>query len=265
MRVYHSGVAPREAKKSWKVSEVARLAHVTARTLHHYDELGLLVPSQRSATGYRLYCERDLQRLQQILLFRELGFTLEAIQQLLDAPAFDRRTALRAQRDLLVERKQKTEAVIRALEKTMELMERGKKMDTKRLFDGFEHFDHAQYEDEARERWGDTAAYKESMRRTRQYSKADWTKIKAEGEAVTQRLADLMTAGRKPDDAEVMAAAEQHRLHIDRWFYPLSHQAHVGLGDLYVSDPRFTEYYEKRAPGLAAFAAAAIRANAERP
>jgi DNA-binding transcriptional MerR regulator len=257
-------VATREAKKSWKVSEVARLAHVTTRTLHHYDEIGLLVPSQRSASGYRLYAEPDLQRLQQILLFRELGFSLDAIQQLLDAPAFDRRTALRAQRDLLVDQKRKTEAVIRAVEKTMELLERGQAMDTKRLFDGFEHFDHAKYEDEARERWGDTDAYKESMRRTRQYSKADWAKIKAEGEAVTERLADLMKAGRKPEDAEVMAAAEQHRLHIDRWFYPLNHKGHVGLGDLYVSDPRFTEYYETRAAGLAAFAAAAIRANAER-
>jgi DNA-binding transcriptional MerR regulator len=257
-------VATKDAKRTWKVSEVARLSHVTARTLHHYDAIGLLVPGQRTASGYRLYSASDLQRLQQILLFRELGFTLDAIQQLLDGPAFDRRTALRAQRDLLVERKRKTEAVIRAVEKTMESLERGKEMDTKKMFEGFEQFDHAKYEDEARERWGHTEEYKESMRRTKQYSKADWAKIKAEGEAVTQRLAELMTAGRKPDDTEVMDAAERHRRHIDQWFYPLSHQGHVGLGDLYISDPRFTEYYEKRGPGLAAFAAAAIRANAAR-
>jgi DNA-binding transcriptional MerR regulator len=246
------------------VSQVARMAHVTVRTLHHYDEIGLLVPAERSGKGYRIYDEGDLQRLHQILVFRELGFSLEGIHQILDAPAFERVEALRAQRELLKEGIRKTEAVIRAVDAALDALERGRPMESKKIFEGFEEFDHGQYEDEARERWGKTEAYKESMRRTKQYTREDWARIKAEGESVEARLADLCRAGKSPEDPEVMDAAEAHRLHMDRSFYPVSHAMHVGLGRMYVSDPRFTAHYEERAEGLAAFVAGAIEANARR-
>ncbi len=197
--------------KSYTVSRVARMAHVTVRTLHHYDSIGLLVPSRRSGNGYRLYSAEDLQRLQQILLFRQLGFSLEAIQRLLDEPAYDCRSALRAQRDLLRKRVRQAEAVIRAVDATLDALEGGREMETAKMFDGFEGFDPAQHEED--------------------------------------EAADL---------------AERHRLHIDRWFYPCGHQMHVGLGEMYVSDPRFRENYDRREAGLAEFVAAAIRANAAR-
>jgi len=251
-------------RNRYTVSQVARLAHVTVRTLHHYDEIGLLIPSSRSGKGYRLYDEGDLERLHQILVFRQLGFSLEGTQQILDATAFERGEALRAQRELLKESLQKTEAVIRAVDAALEALSGGKKMDSKKMFEGFEEFDHAQYEDEVKERWGKTDAYKESMRRTRSYSKDDWARIKAEGKAVEERLVDLFRAGGRSDEAAVMDAVEAHRLHIDRWFYPVSHAMHVGLGRMYVSDPRFTAHYEDQAEGLAAFVAAAIEANARR-
>jgi len=250
--------------KRFTVSQVAGLAHVTVRTLHHYDDLGLLVPSGRSGKGYRLYDQDDLQRLHQILIFRELGFSLEGIQQILDAPAFERGEALRAQRELLRESLRKTHAVIRAVDAALKALEGGKPMDSKKMFEGFEEFDNSEHEEEVKERWGKTDAYKESMRRTKQYTKEDWTKIKAEGEAVEARLAELFLAGRDPDEPEVMDAADAHRLHMDRWFYPVSHAMHVGLGRMYVSDPRFTAHYAKRAEGLAAFVSAAIEANAKR-
>lgn len=252
------------SQRRYTVSQVAGLAHVTVRTLHHYDEIGLLAPSERSPSGYRLYREPDLQRLHQILIFRELGFSLEGIQQILDAPAFERGEALRAQRELLKEGIRKTEAVIRAVDAAIDALEGGETVDSEKMFEGFEAFDHAQYEDEARERWGKTDAYKESMKRTKQYTKDDWAKIKAEGEAVEARLAELLEAGRDPGDPDVMDAADAHRLHMDRWFYPVSHAMHLGLGQMYISDPRFTAHYEKRAKGLAAFVAAAIEANARR-
>ncbi|MGW8266934.1 MAG: TipAS antibiotic-recognition domain-containing protein [Longimicrobiales bacterium] len=129
---------------------------------------------------------------------------------------------------------------------------------------GVEGFDHDQYDEEARERWGNTDAYKESARRAKQYTKEDWAKIKAEGEAVEARLAELMVAGRSPDDPEVMDAADAHRLYMDRWFYPVSHAMHLGLGRMYVSDSRFTAHYDQRAEGLATFVAQAIEANARR-
>ena len=240
------------------------MAHVTVRTLHHYDEIRLLTPSGRTGKGYRLYDEEDLQRLHQILVFRELGFSLEGIQQVLDAPAFERGEALRAQKELLKEGMEKTKAVIRAVDAALNALEGGKPMDSEKMFEGFEGFDNSQYEEEGRERWGKTDAYKESMRRTKQYSKEDWARIKAEGEEVEARLAELLLEGREPDDPESMDAADAHRLYMDRWFYPVSHGMHVGLGRMYISDPRFTAHYEERAEGLAAFVAAAIEANARR-
>jgi DNA-binding transcriptional MerR regulator len=246
------------------VSQVARFAHVTVRTLHHYDEIGLLVPSDRSRAGYRLYSDDDLARLQQILVFRELGFTLDAIAPLLDEPPAERRAALRAQRERLVVAQQHTAAVIRAVDTALAALEGETTMTTEKRFEGFEGFDHAQYEDEVRERWGDTEAYQESARRTRSYGKADWEAIKAEGGANLAAFAALLAAGAAPDAAEAMDAAEEARLHIDRWFYPCSHAMHALLAEGYVADPRFTAFYEKIAPGLAAFVAAAIKANAAR-
>ena len=248
----------------WKVSEVARLAHVTVRALHHYDEIGLLVPSERRANGYRLYAQPDLERLQQILLLRELEFGLDAIRGMLEAPVHERFAAMRAQRELLAERLTKTENVIRAVDRVLKAMEEGDTMTTETLFDGFEGFDAGPYADEARERWGDTEAYRESARRTKSYSKADWARIQSESEEPVRALAELMKAGARPTDDAAMDAAERARLHIDRWFYPCSREFHVNLAAMYEADDRFGQYYEQRAAGLRDFVVAAIRANAGR-
>lgn len=259
--------------KQWTVSEVAGLAHVTVRTLHYYDEIGLLVPSDRSEAGYRLYSETDLERLHQILLYRELGFALETIVQVLDEPSIDRLTALRSQRDLLVEKRRKTEAVIRAVDRTLEAMTGGKKMNAQEMFEGFEDLPeapavvrahHATHAEEAHERWGDTDAYAGSLRRAKGYSKDDWNRIQEQGEQHEAGMASLMEAGEDPEGVEAMAMAEAMRQHISRWFYPCSHEMHAGLADMYEADQRFKAHYEKRAEGLAGFVASAIRANALR-
>lgn len=121
---------------------------------------------------------------------------------------------------------------------------------------------HNPWESEARERWGDTDAYKESTRRAAKYSKDDWTKIKAEMEGIETGLADAMASGDAPDSERARHLAEQARLHIDRWFYPCSHRMQVGLADMYTADPRFRAHYDERAAGLAEYVAGAIRANA---
>lgn len=259
-----------EQRGYWTVSEVGRMAHVTVRTLHHYDEIGLLVPAGRSEASYRLYSEADLERLHQILLYRELGFALEAIGEMLDEPGIDRQSALRAQRELLLEKQRKTEAVIRAVNRTLESMERGTKMNTDELFEGLGdapedvRAHHAQYGEEAKERWGDTDAYKESMRRAKQYSGDDWTRLAEEREALEARMASLLAAGASPEGEEAMAVAEGMRRHIDSWFYPCGHEMHANLADMYEADPRFAAHYENRATGLAGFVASAVRANAMR-
>ena len=246
------------------VGQVAALARVTVRTLHHYDRIGLLVPSRRSETGYRLYDYGDLERLRQIRLLRELRFSLDAIAQMLEAPAYDRRSALVAQRELLTERQERTDKIIRGVDRALSAMEEDKEMDRTEMFEGLEEFDHEQYQEEAEQRWGDSDAYKESMRRTRRYGKGDWARIKAEDEGVVDRLAGLMADGAQAAGRAAMDLAEEHRCHIDRSFYPCSHGMHRNLAEMYTADPRFEEYFEKRAKGLAAFVQDAIRANAAR-
>ncbi len=249
---------------SLTVSQVARLARVSVRALHHYDEIGLLRPSGRSEAGYRLYEEADLQRLQQVLFFKELGFPLEEITRIVSDPGFDLRAALLMQRQMLTERATRVQALIGAVDAALESLEKGTVMTKEEMFEVFGDFDPAKYEEEARERWGNTEAYRESARRTARYTKKDWERIKAEGDELQRELAAMLEAGRAPTEPEVMAVAERHRGYIERWFYPCTPELHRGLGELYVSDSRFTENIDRVRPGLAQYTRDAFRANAER-
>src|SRR5688572_26308475 len=135
---------------AYTVKAVADIAGVSVRTLHHYDEIGLLKPAAHSAAGYRLYAERDLERLQQILFFKELGFDLREIKRVLSDPTFDRRRALTEHRALLLERQERLRRLIASVDRTLKAIKKGGDMNAQ-MFDGF---DAAQYEDEARQRWG---------------------------------------------------------------------------------------------------------------
>ena len=257
-----AGSRSRYGERLLTVGEVAALAHVSVRALHHYDEIGLLTPTDRSDAGYRLYGPADLERLHQVLLFRELGLPLDAIRGLLDEPAADRRQVLLTQRKALEERRRRTDAVLRAVDRAIDALEKGETMSETTMFEGFGEFDHARYADEAEERWGDTDAYRESARRTKTYGRAEWSAIKGENDAIMQRLAALMASGAEATGPEARALAEEHRRHIDRWFYPCSPRMHAGLADMYQADPRFAESFEKHAAGLTGFVSDAIRANA---
>lgn len=244
----------------YQVKDVTRLTGVSVRALHHYDEIGLLSPSGRSDAGYRLYSDDDLLRLQQILIGRELGLSLEEIRRSLDDPSFDRRAALERQRAELTKRAERATAMLRAIDAALAALA-SPRVDLAALFDGF---DPAQYEDEVRQRWGDTAAYAESARRTRAYTKADWERYKAEADAIMTDAANLFRAGTPADGDAAMAAAERHRLSIDRWFYPCSPAMHASLADMYEADPRFAANIDKYAPGLTPWWSASIRAAARR-
>lgn len=249
---------------SYQVKDVTRIAGISVRTLHHYDEIGLLVPSARSAAGYRLYDDDDLFRLQQILVSRELGLTLEEIQKSLDDPAFDRKRALIVQRAELSARAERTADMIRAVDLALSLLDEREKendMDMKKIFDGF---DPSKYEAEAKERWGDTDAYKESMRRTKRYTPEDWQRLAAEQAAIYGDAVAALRAGKSPDSPEVMDIAERHRSSIERWFYPCSPGMHAALAAGYEQDQRFADNIDKYGAGLTPFLVAAIRANSER-
>ncbi|MDC0712971.1 MerR family transcriptional regulator [Stigmatella sp. ncwal1] len=246
------------------VSQVARLAKISIRTLHHYDEIGLLKPSGRSEAGYRLYETKDLQRLQQVRFFKELGFPLEEIIRVLNDPDFDLRAALKSQRRLLLEKTGHLQALVRAVDAALDSIEKGTPMPQEEMFEVFGDFDPSKYEDEVHERWGNTEAYRESAKRTSGYTRKDWEQLKAEGDELQQRMAAQLAAGTPPTDEGVMDLAEQHRQYISRWFYPCSHEMHGGLGELYVSDSRFTQNIDRVRPGLAQFTQEAFQANAAR-
>lgn len=249
------------SNQRYTVGEVARIAQVTVRTLHHYDEIGLLTPSVRSRAGYRLYSRADIARLQQIRFHRELGMALEEIRRILDAPDFDARAALREHRRQLEQRVNETQALVETIDRM--LADEGETtMTAEEMFDGFQPEEHRA---EAEERWGNTPAWKESQRRVNSYGPEEWKAIKAEDRAILDELAACQAAGDSPDSETAMAAAEKHRLHIDRWFYSCSPFMHQALSQMYVTDPRFAEYFDRRADGLAGFVSAAIAANAARP
>ncbi|WP_394825649.1 MerR family transcriptional regulator [Pendulispora albinea] len=245
----------------YKIGQLARLAHISVRALHHYDDIDLVRPSGRSESGYRLYTERDLERLQQVLFFRELGFPLERIARILADPTFDRRAALIEQRARLTADAERTRALIELVDRTLSTMDEGAPMKPEDMFEGF---DPSKYEEEAKARWGHTEAYAQSLERARSYGQADWQTIHAEAAATTRAFAELFQSGVSSGDPRAMDLAEQHRQHIDRWFYACSYAMHVGLGRMYVADARFAASYEKYAAGLAQFIADAIRFNASR-
>ncbi len=255
----------------WTVGELAEVAGVTVRTLHHYEEIGLLLPLERSDAGYRIYGPDEAARLQRIRIYRALGFPLEGIRELLDDPTVSREQALRRQLDDLRSHHAETGRLIRTIERTLESIAEEEPMSAAEMFEGFEELTdapdeirahHRAHAAETHERWGETDAWRESTKRTRSYSKEQWVRIRAESEALEARMAELLDEGERPDDERAMAGAEAMRMHIDRWYYPCSPAMHVGLADMYEADGRFREHYEARTEGLASFVAGAIRANA---
>src|SRR3989440_11908267 len=183
---------------SYTVGQVARLARVSVRPLHHYHQIGLLVPEGHSTAGYRRYSNADLDRLQRVLFYRELGFPLEEIVTLLDDPTIDAEAHLRRQHDLLNRRIERLQDMVTAVERAMEAQKVGISLTPEERFEVFGESDPAQYADEAKERWGDTDAYKQSMRRTSRYTKEDWEKIKSESADLQQRMAAAFTGGGAP-------------------------------------------------------------------
>ncbi|MGW8722934.1 MerR family transcriptional regulator [Streptomyces althioticus] len=249
---------------SWSVGQVAGFAGVTVRTLHHYDAIGLLVPSGRSHAGHRRYGDADLDRLQQILFYRELGFPLEEVAALLDDPDADPRAQLRRQHELLTARIERLQKMAAAVEQAMEARTMGINLTPEEKFEVFGDFDPDQYQEEVQERWGDTDAYRQSRERTASYTKEDWQRIQDEADELTRRFVALMEAGEPADSEAAMDAAEDHRRGISRNHYDCGYEMHTCLGEMYVDDERFTRNIDQAKPGLAAYMRDAILANAVR-
>lgn len=248
----------------YSVGQVAGFAGVTVRTLHHYDEIGLLSPSGRSGAGHRRYDDADLDRLQRILFYRELGFPLDEVAVLLDDPESDPREHLRRQHALLTERIARLQQMATAVEHAMEARKMGINLTPEERFEVFGDKDPEQYAEEAERRWGGTEAYAESQRRAASYTKADWQRIQDEVADWGARYAALVAAGEPAGGEAAMDMAEEHRQHICDRYYDCPYEMHVCLGDMYVADERFKAFYDGMGEGVAEHLRDSIAANAVR-
>lgn len=239
----------------YTVKQLAKVAGVTVRTLHYYDEIGLLKPSFIKENGYRYYEEKELVKLQQILFFRELEFPLENIVQMLKTPEYNALEALADQRTLLEMKRARLDGLLETLEKTMKMLKEGGKMSTDELFASFADNQIEQYKEEVKVRWGTTDMYKQSAERTRQWTTQKFEQIKEEGRAITSALSKLMEKG--VASTEVQEQIERHFQHINR-FYDCSYEMYRNLGNMYSEDQRFAENYNTVAPHLAEFLRDAI-------
>lgn len=244
------------------VGEVADLTGVSVRTLHHYDHIGLVVPSARSRSDYRLYTDADVERLHRVLVYRAVGLSLEQIATLLDDPDRDELSTLDEQRTMLNERIDRLHRMVGALEELMASKKNGITLTAAEQAEIFGHdWPGEEYATEAQERWGDTEQWRQSQQRAGAMSKADWQEMKDEQEALLAALASAMTSGVQPGSAEANTLAQRHRASIER-FYDCDDEMHVNLAQMYLADARFTATYDDRAPGLARWVHDIIVANA---
>ena len=231
------------------VKQLATLADVTPRTLHHYDAIGLLRPSKIGENGYRYYDDDAALRLQQILFYRELALGLDEIRALLDQPDFDVAAALREHRVALQKRAGRLTQLIHTIDRTLLHLEGQLDMNTKDLFAGFDDETQARYEEEAAAMY-DPQIVRDTSRRWKNYTAEEKARIQAEGGAIYRELATMTE--RDPADAAVQAAIGRWHQHL-RAFYEPTPATLRGLGAAYEEQPQFAAFYEALHPALPGF------------
>jgi DNA-binding transcriptional MerR regulator len=241
----------------YTVKKLADLAGVTVRTLHHYDEIDLLKPSEIGANGYRYYDDAALLRLQQILFYREVGLELLQIKDVLDSPDFDVIEALRSHREILEGRIDRLHDLINTVDTTITHLQGGTPMSNKKkLFEGFSDAKQKQYEREARLQYGPQNV-NESINRWNSYTKVQKEIIAEEGNQVYSDIADVIEAGLAPQSDEVQAILVRWHDHL-RYFYEPTLEVLRGLGDLYNTNPDFIANFAKVHPDLSGFMQLAV-------
>ncbi|MFD1708883.1 MerR family transcriptional regulator [Siminovitchia sediminis] len=237
-----------------KVKEVAKLTGISIRTLHHYDDIGLLSPKRKNGSGYREYSDGDLETLQQILFFKELGFPLKKIKDVLNSPSFDRREALKLQKKMLLEKRARLDRMIGLIDQTIQHAEGEIQMTNKEKFEGFD-FSHNPYEQEARERWGDQA-FDQSNAKLAGMSEDQQKALGVEMNGIYRTLADLRHGSSASEESQSAIKAWYDFLNTHFGTYSLD--AFKGLGQMYVADERFTKNIDRFGEGLAQFMSEAM-------
>ena len=229
------------------------MSGITVRTLHYYDEIGLLKPNEITEAGYRLYSKEDLEILQQILFFRELDFPLSEIKEIMNNPNYDKEEALKKQKELLIQQGQRIDGLIKLIDKRIE----GDNNMSFKEFDMNEIEENKKkYAKEVKERWGNTRAYEESEKKTSGYNKEKWGDINQETNEIFKAFAKLRYCD--PGSQEVQELVRAWQKYITDNFYTCTNEILAGLGLMYVQDERFKENLDKNGEGTAKLMAEAI-------
>lgn len=244
----------------YTVQKLAQMAGVSARTLRYYDEIGLLKPARINSSGYRVYGQAEVDRLQQILFYRELGVSLAEIKKIINSPSFDRLKALKEHRGKLLEKRKQLDLIIANVNKTISSIERGIPMDDQEKFEGFKEKmieeNEKKYGKEIREKYGDESVNRsnELIRNMTKEQFTEWQKLSV---AVLDTLKKAMATG-DPGSELAQKAADLHRQWLEFTWDRYTKEAHACLAQMYVEDQRFADYYNKQQPGAAEFLRDAI-------
>ena len=233
-----------------QIKEFARLTGVSVRTLHYYDEIGLLHPAAVDKdTGYRDYDEQSLLRMQEILFYRELDFSLKSIGQILSSPNYDANQSLAEQKSLLILKKERLERLISAIDQAMK---------GENVMSAFDNSKFEAYKAEAKERWGNTEAYRQHEEKTKAYSDGKWNALAGEMNKIFTAFHQCMKKGEAPASAEAQSLVKALQQHITDNYYPCTNEILAGLGQMYVADERFRNNIDTNGSGTAQFVAEAI-------
>lgn len=244
----------------YTVQHLGKLAGISTRTLRYYDEIALLMPARINSSGYRIYGQTEVDRLQQILFFRELGFPLEQIKEIMMSPSFDGTRALMDHREQLLDKRRQLDALIANVERTIASKEGRITMTDEQKFEGFKQKliddNEAKYGREIREKYGDDQVNK-SNQKVKNMTRDQHDEVTRLANEVTDTLAEAFKLG-DPASELAQKAADLHKQWLCFYWTEYSKEAHAGLADMYVADDRFKAYYDEKQPGTAEFLRNAI-------
>lgn len=244
----------------YTVQKLAKMAGISPRTLRYYDEIDILKPARISSSGYRIYGEMEINKLQQILFYRELGVALEDIGKIVNSPSFDGTAALRGHRDKLLEKRRQLDLLLANVEKTLLAAEGGTMMKDKEKFEGFKQKmideNEAKYGKEIREKYGEEAV-EQSYAQLKGMTPEQHKEVAELAEEIQRTLAEAFATGNPAGDL-AQKAAGLHKRWLSFYWGNYSKEAHAGLAQMYVDDERFRQYYDKDQPGTAEFLRDAI-------
>lgn len=235
-----------------QVAEFAKFTGVSVRTLHYYDEIGLLKPSSVDPyTGYRYYDEESLLRMQEILFYRELDFSLKSIQGIVSSPNYDKIKALKEQKQLLKLKKERLERLIRAIDGAMK---------GENVMNAFDNSEFEAYRAEAQEKWGKTKAYQEYTEKSKHHNKEKQNSLTQGMDQIMAQFAVCKAGGAVPSSAEAQSLVKKLQSHISEHYYNCTNEILAGLGQMYVADERFKNNIDRHGNGTAVFISEAIQA-----